>query len=133
VLLNAVTIVLGDRTIQLITRLYPSREAVIRDFDLAPAQFLYDGFDVWTTELGALCYSTGCFPLELDHCIAPITYARRLRKYLNRGYILLLLDVDVKQLQQRFFLPGLGCFATRVGEDPLHYSIDSGCFSETPR
>jgi hypothetical protein len=129
---NAVTVTLCGHTIQLVTRLYPSREAVVRDFDLAPAQFLWDGFQVWTTELGALAYSTGCFPLELDHCLAPTTYARRLHKYLMRGYTLLLLDADVEKLTEHFFLPGLGCFVTRARNDPLHYIAQSLTFNETP-
>jgi hypothetical protein len=130
---NAVTIIMGGgKTIQLITRLYPTRESVVRDFDLAPAQFLWDGFHVWTTELGALCYSTGCFPLELGHCLCPRTYARRLRKYLKRGYTLLLLDADVEKATERFFLPGLGCFIEASKDDPLRYVAETTPFQDRP-
>jgi hypothetical protein len=107
---NAITIAMNGRTIQLITRLYPSREAVVRDFDIGPCQVLWDGFDVFMTELGALAYSTGCFPLELDHCTCPRTYARRLHKYLKRGYTLLLPDADRDRAfaKESVFIPGLG-------------------------
>jgi hypothetical protein len=129
---NAVTITLDSREIQLITRLYPTRAAVIRDFDIGPAQVLWDGFRTWVTELGALAYSTGCFPLELDHCLAPTTYARRLDKYLSRGYTLLLLDADISRLADlggEFRLPGI---FNSVEVDGLVLTCSSSGFSTSP-
>jgi hypothetical protein len=107
---NAVTI---DITVlirlQFITRLYPTREAVVRDFDIAPCQMLYDGFDLFMTELAAFSSWTGLFPPELDHCVCPATYARRASKYLSRGWKMLLLDLTDEVLKEEsYYLPGLG-------------------------
>jgi hypothetical protein len=140
---NAVTITLRDISIQLITRLYPTRESVVRDFDIGPCQVLWDGFDVFMTELGALAYSTGCFPLELDHCLCPRTYARRLHKYLARGYTLLLLDIDHDALDRdrdaSIFIPGLGIECRREGltltceADDFHDTVDDDSTSRPAR
>jgi hypothetical protein len=140
---NAVTITLRDVSIQLVTRMYPSREAVVRDFDIGPCQVLWDGFDVFMTELGALAYSTGCFPLELDHCTCPRTYARRLHKYLKRGYTLLLPDADPDRLPPKgsIFVPGLGMTGLviesgrtiAVDPDDFHDTVDDDSASRPTR
>jgi hypothetical protein len=127
---NAVTVDIPEFIrLQFITRLYPTREAVVRDFDIAPCQVLFDGFDLFMTELATFAFWTGLFPPELDHCVCPATYARRVGKYLNRGWRLVLPDLD-PNVETPYLLPGLGT-ELRRGRGAAELVMRTDCFDDT--
>jgi hypothetical protein len=115
---NAITINIPTfYRLQFITRLYPTQEAVVRDFDIGPCQMLYDGYRLRMTELAAFAYRTRLFPPELDHCVCPSTYARRLGKYMQRGWHLILLDASPEAIIENmpYYLPGMGVSLEAAG------------------
>lgn len=72
---------LCNNYIQFIHRIYPSKEAVIRGFDLSPAMAFYDGTDIYATRLGA--WSIATRTIILDPSRRSTSYEYRIVKYIN--------------------------------------------------
>lgn len=75
--------------IQFIRRIYKSKDQILLGFDLAPSRFGYnprDGF--FSTICGAISFAMRAFPVDLTQ--RSLSHGRRLNKYMNKGFNVLL-------------------------------------------
>jgi hypothetical protein len=83
-------------TIQVVLRLYSTVAEVLHGFDMGSCAMAFDGSQVMTTELGKLAFDSLVNIVCLDGRRA--TYESRLRKYMRRGYGIVLRGMDASQL-----------------------------------
>jgi hypothetical protein len=84
-----------DRAIKLqfIRRNYQHKDQILLGFDLPCCQYgfnTHDGF--FTTIAGGMAYALGMFPLDLTQ--RSLSFGFRLRKYLEKGFVVLLPGLD---------------------------------------
>lgn len=84
-------------------RMYARPEDVVRGFDIAPCQCLYDGDNIFTTSLGFFSLLTGL--IIVDPSRRSTTYESRLRKYMSIGHCMCLVfptinPIDVIRLDR---------------------------------
>lgn len=82
--------------LQIIFRVYRSKEEILLGFDLGSSAVGYDGTDVLFTGLGKLSYEY--LINVVDPSRRSTTYERRLVKYYNRGFQIVLRNLDIKKL-----------------------------------
>lgn len=78
---------------QFIRRCYKYKDQILLGFDLPCCQYGYnkqDGF--FTTIAGGMAYATGSFPVDLTQ--RSLSFGYRLKKYEERGFIILLPGID---------------------------------------
>jgi len=92
---NCVTMKLG-KTIQIIFRLYKSIDEILYGFDLGSCAVGYDGKNLYFTEHAKESYEY--FINKVDPSRRSTTYERRLLKYQNRGFLIVLPDLDMEKL-----------------------------------
>lgn len=83
-------------TVQVILRRYSTPGEIIHGFDLGSCAALWDGSKVLLTRMGAIAAEHGANVLDLT--IRRPSYERRLARYFERGYDLVLPDLDVEKL-----------------------------------
>jgi hypothetical protein len=96
---NCITFTKGSgkcRPVQIILRLFGSRAEVIHSFDLGSSAFLWDGAALWTTALGKIAAEHAVNVLDLS--ARRSSYERRLARYFNRGFGVVLPHLDVEAL-----------------------------------
>lgn len=69
---------------QFVMRLYPSKDSIIGGFDLPPSMLLYDGENIYGTELGAWSIVKHTFPIDTTR--RSLTYEKRIYKYWSMGF-----------------------------------------------
>jgi len=98
---TTLTLYMGRCTIQIIFRLYQSISEILHGFDLGSSAVGYDGNEVWTTSLGKFAYERGCN--IVDPSRRSTTYEKRLEKYFNRDFEIILPDLDISRVSTRYF------------------------------
>jgi hypothetical protein len=84
----------NEKPVQVILRRYSTVAEVIHGFDLGSSAFLWDGKALWTTALGKLAAEHAVNVLNLPARRG--SYERRLARYFERGFGLVLPDLDVE-------------------------------------
>lgn len=98
--------------VQVILRRYATKAEVIHGFDLGSSAMLWDGKRVLLTALGALAAERGANVLNLKARRA--SYEHRLTRYFERGFEIVLPDLDSKALRAlRGRLPYLNLFGLK--------------------
>ncbi|KAL0238658.1 hypothetical protein GEMRC1_013131 [Eukaryota sp. GEM-RC1] len=83
---------------QIILRLYSSKSEILHGFDLGSSQVGFDGKQLYTTTLGKLSYT---YMINVvDPSRRSTSYEYRLGKYLERGFKIVLPNLDVKKLRE---------------------------------
>jgi hypothetical protein len=85
--------------VQVILRLYGTQAEVIHSFDIGACSVLWDGACVRFNRLGRLAFTHGVNVLDLSSRRA--SYERRLAKYSDRGYSLILPHLDMDKLRAK--------------------------------
>lgn len=83
--------------IQIILRCYKTPSSVLHGFDLGSSAVGYDGTNVLFTSLGKYCYEN--MVNIFDHTRRSTTYERRLRKYFDSGFNIILPEFDINKLR----------------------------------
>lgn len=96
----AISIVVGTRKYQIIQRLYRTQSEILHCFDLGSSAIGYDGRDVYVTSLGKFAFEYGCNILDLTK--RSKTYETRLRKYFQRGFSIILPDLNTYKLRYKY-------------------------------
>lgn len=96
---GSITIKVSGIAIQLVLRLYSSPSEILHGFDIGAAACGFDGERVVLTELGRFAYEYGYNVVDTTRRSA--TYEARLRKYLGRGFDLILPALDIRTLSRR--------------------------------
>lgn len=95
----------GAMKIEIVLRLYAKKEDILYGFDLGSCAVGYDGENVYFSGLGKYSYE------HLVNIVDPsrrsTTYEHRLEKYFNRGFSIVLPDLDVTALRTSYFRYGL--------------------------
>jgi hypothetical protein len=87
--------------IQIILRLYKNVEQILYGFDLGSSAVGYNGSEIYFTTLGKLSYE---YMINvIDPSRRSTTYESRLIKYYNRGFSIVLPDLDIKKLRTNYF------------------------------
>ena len=86
-----------EMEIQIILRLYKDIGEILYGFDLGSSAVGYDGKDVFFSGLGK--YSYEYFANIVDPSRRSTTYELRLMKYFNRGFQIILPDLDIKKMR----------------------------------
>lgn len=98
---NTISIVVNDVKIQFILRLYNTKSEILHGFDLGSSCVSFDGEDVWFTSLGKFCYEN--MVNIFDGTRRSTTYERRLIKYFEKGFSIILPDFDISKLDKKYF------------------------------
>lgn len=85
--------------IQIVFRCYSSIGEIIKGFDLGSSAIASNGNDVLLSQLGAFCYSRGVNIFDASR--VSTTYEKRLRKYADRGFNVILPELDVLKLSNK--------------------------------
>ena len=85
--------------LQVVLRLYASPSEILHGFDLGASAAGFDGKSVWVTALGRFAFECGYNVVDTTRRSA--TYEARLEKYRNRGFDLILPELDVARLPRR--------------------------------
>lgn len=94
---SGLSIKMGYQIYQIIFRLYKSKSEVLHGFDLGPSAVGFDGESVLLTDLGKLSYESKI--IVVDTTRRSTTYEHRIKKYFNRGFELVLPDLDFSKLR----------------------------------
>lgn len=91
--------------IQLIFRAYTSIAEILYGFDLGSSAVGFDGTNLYFTSLGRFAYTTRC--LILDTTRRSTTYEKRIKKYMDRGFELILPHFRMAELRTTYFKYGV--------------------------
>jgi len=98
---HTLSLILDNRTkIQIVFRLYRTKSEILHGFDLGSSAVGYDGTTVWFTSLGKFAYECGCN--IVDPSRRSTTYEKRLNKYFQRGFEVVLPDLDLTTVRQQY-------------------------------
>lgn len=97
--------------VQVILRMYSSISEIIHGFDIGAAQVAWDGENVWFTSMGRVAYEQGINVLNLSKRRG--TYEKRLIKYTNRGFGLVLPNLRLPNVDEICDMLKIKC----TGED----------------
>lgn len=81
--------------IQIIFRLYSSISEILHGFDMGSSAVGFDGQKVYFTSLSKFSYENNCNIIDTTRRSS--TYEKRLNKYLNRGFDILMPDFDMSK------------------------------------
>ncbi len=101
---NCISIRFNNMEVQIILRLYKNISEILYGFDLGSSAVGYDGKDVYFTELGKFAYEL--FANIVDPSRRSTTYELRLNKYFNRGFHIILPNMNIKELRTDYFKYG---------------------------
>ena len=96
-----VTLTLDSQKIQIILRIYESISQILHGFDIGACAIGYDGKNVYFTELSKFSYEN--LSIIIDPSRRSTTYEKRLIKYYNRGFHIILPYLDIKKLRKDYF------------------------------
>jgi len=82
--------------LQIIFRLYNGISEILHGFDLGPSAVAFTGEEVYLTSLGKFCYENGI--IIVDTTRRSTTYESRLKKYMQRGFSIVLPNLDISKL-----------------------------------
>lgn len=97
---NCVSINICGIKIQIIFRLYSSKSEILHGFDVGSCAIGYDGTKVYVTSLGKFAYELGFNIIDLTR--RSTTYEKRLIKYLERGFGIIMCDFDMTKLNTAY-------------------------------
>jgi hypothetical protein len=83
--------------IQLILRPYESISSCLHGFDLGSSSIGYDGKNVYVSTMGMIAYRYGINYVDLSR--RSLTFGRRLVKYMWRGFMMLLPQLDMLKIK----------------------------------
>ncbi len=93
------TITIDEYDIQLILRIYKSPSEIIHGFDLGSSAVGFDGSNLYFTSLSKFAYEYGCNIVDTTR--RSTTYERRLIKYFDRGFEIILPRFNIKKTSNR--------------------------------
>lgn len=91
--------------VQVVLRLYPNISAVLHGFDHGGCCVATDGKELWFTSLGLYAFTHRAIIIDLDKRRS--SYEKRLCKYSNRGFRLIMPNLDLSQAKLPIMLPYL--------------------------
>jgi hypothetical protein len=100
-----VTVKGGDYTYQIIFRLYKNIQEILDGFDIGCCCVGFDGTTVHLNERGKFSHEHNANIVDITKRSS--TYEYRLRKYLTRGYSLVMPRLNVNSLKTQYFKYGL--------------------------
>jgi len=108
---NCITMIIDDRsklnknnsrkkTIQIILRLYKTKSEILHGFDIGSSAIGFDGDNVILTTLGRFSYEYMCNIVDTTR--RSTTYEKRLKKYLDRDFDIILPKLDITKLRNNY-------------------------------
>lgn len=100
---NCITLNIGynEEKIQIILRAYKTKSEILHGFDLGSSAVGFDGENVWLTTLGRFSYEYGANIVDTTR--RSTTYEYRLEKYFGRNFSIIVPDLDMSKLPQKYF------------------------------
>jgi len=98
---NTIKIKMGDIKMQIMFRLYFSVSEILHGFDLGSSAVGFDGQDIYFTTLSKFCYENSCNIVDTTR--RSTTYERRLEKYFERGFNIVMPKLDLERLRRGYF------------------------------
>lgn len=86
---------------QVILRLYKTKSEVLHGFDIGSSAVGFDGEKVYFTTLSKFAYEYSCNIVDTTR--RSTTYERRLVKYFDRGFSIVLPNFNIKMLDDRIY------------------------------
>lgn len=87
----------NNKTVQIIFRSYTSISEVLHGFDLGSSAVGFDGNEIYFTSLGKFAYEYGCNIVDTTR--RSTTYEKRLNKYYERGFSIIMPNLDITKLR----------------------------------
>lgn len=84
---------------QIILRIYKSKSEILHGFDLGSSAVGWDGKRLYFTSLGKFAHEYSCNIIDTTR--RSTTYERRLKKYFERGFDIIIPALDMKQLSKK--------------------------------
>ena len=100
----AIHLVDYDIKIQFIFRLYKNISEILHGFDLGSSAIGYNGENVYFTTLGKFCHEYSCNIIDTTR--RSTTYEYRLNKYFDRGFNIVLPNLNIDKLPKSYFKYG---------------------------
>lgn len=94
---NCISIYIDKYKFQIILRIYNSISEVLHGFDLGASAVGFDGSNVYFTSLSKFCYEN--MANIYDGSRRSTTYEKRLVKYFNKGFSIILPDLSISKLK----------------------------------
>ena len=94
---STITLMVDDKKVQIILRLYNTKSEIIHGFDLGSSAVGFDGTNVIFTSLGKFCYEN--MVNIFDGTRRSTTYEYRLIKYFDYGFAIVLPNFNIKKLR----------------------------------
>jgi len=95
---NCVTIIFDDKYIvQIILRIYHNKSEILHGFDLGSSAVGFDGQKVYFTSLSKFAYEYSCNILDTNR--RSTTYEKRLIKYFNRDFDIIVPNMDINKVR----------------------------------
>ena len=98
---RCINLKLDHQTIQIILRIYPCKSDILHGFDLGSSALGYDGKQIYFTSLSKYCYERKCNVIDTTR--RSTTYEKRLMKYFDRGFQIIMPELDITKLSQKNF------------------------------
>jgi hypothetical protein len=98
---GAIKINLNRKQYQIIFRLYGSVDQILHGFDLGSSAVGFNSNGICFTTLSRFCYTYNCNIVDPSH--RSPSYESRLVKYFNRGFAIILPELDMSKLRTKYF------------------------------
>jgi hypothetical protein len=97
---NTITIIINNKKLQIILRLYNTISEILHGFDLGSSSVGFDGSIVYFTSLSKFCFEN--MVNILDTTRRSTTYEVRLIKYFEDGFNIILPNLDISKLRTNY-------------------------------
>lgn len=106
---------------QFIKRIYPTKDSIIGGFDLGPSMLLYDGNNIYGTEMGAWSIAKNC--LVIDTARRSLTFEKRIHKLWKLGFTVVFPGIRQSTMDAALTDPGYDEHETILKIEKLFRSL----------
>ena len=103
---SVIKLKLDEYIIDVLLGIYPSKSYILHQFDLGASAVGFDGRDIYFTSLSKFCYQRRCHIVDSTRRtnLYFSTYEKRLQKYFDQGFRIILPELDLSKLSTANFL-----------------------------
>ena len=101
--------------VQVILKIFNSKEDILKSIDLGSSQFIYDGVEILTTPLGNFAIKYGLNIIDNRKVLS--TYEERIVKYIEKGFGLVFYGIEKQKvlLAKTLSLRGINIYICKMG------------------
>ena len=97
--------------VQVIFRIYKTISEILHSFDVGPCSVGFDGDEFYFTSLSKFSYTYRAFPIDTTR--NHNGFGHRIKKYISRGFMLILPNLDINSIMSNYFRVGTLCISVK--------------------